>query len=636
MSSIWGCIDLSGTDIDSGIPDKMTKCTNKYLIDRRDRLLDKNVYMECGLQYITKESRSEKMPFVQDDVFYTADVLLDNRQELIQETSGNESSTDGDLLFAAWRKWGESFGDHVQGLFSFAVYDKRKNEFRLYTDHISSRCIHYYVSGSKVYFSTLTSSITDAVPEIKICDKWMYAAQAMDLSYCFLFDGLTPFEGVYILPYGTGVIFENHDGSASVKNVRYYDPIRSAKEMKKFDDEKCRELFREIHSQCVKDAIRTDGECGILLSGGLDSTAVGSIASEYLQKDNKNLYSYTSVPLKDYVDEYGRTSGYRIDDESKDVIDFCKYYPNIKSSFLSCEGENLFTHVEELCDYVELPFKGLINYVWLRQSFIKAQEQGVKVILSGAYGNDTVSYGTMENTLERLITGFHFKQAYDQFKIYTQKEGIIKKRFAKRFIKELFSIIKKPEIYCDERGYKKELFDRYNIRSEWEKLFRGMTGNIRTRDAYMRCVFSTGILQLTGIMNTKDGLYYGVVMRDPTMDKRMLELCLALPYKCFAWDGVERRLIREYLKDYVPDELRLNTRYRGRQSADVILRLDRFGVNGKKLSQLLSDEISEYYDLERVKTEIDEPNSEENIDWKAKVVSCAVFLKKYSIKKEGD
>jgi asparagine synthase (glutamine-hydrolysing) len=121
------------------------------------------------------------------------------------------------------------------------------------------------------------------------------------------------------------------------------------------------------------------------------------------------------------------------------------------------------------------------------------------------------------------------------------------------------------------------------------------------------------------------------------MDKRILELCLELPYKCFAWNGIERRLIREYLKDYVPDKIRKNVRFRGRQSADAVLRLDRFGVkNVVRLSELLSDKISKYYDFERVKEEIDTPNSEENIDWKAKVVSCAVFLEKYSTKKEGD
>ncbi len=29
MSAIWGCIDLSGADIDQCIPDKMSECTYK-------------------------------------------------------------------------------------------------------------------------------------------------------------------------------------------------------------------------------------------------------------------------------------------------------------------------------------------------------------------------------------------------------------------------------------------------------------------------------------------------------------------------------------------------------------------------------------------------------------------------------
>ncbi|MCR4634749.1 MAG: hypothetical protein K5754_00830, partial [Butyrivibrio sp.] len=90
MSAIWGCIDLSGADIDQCIPDKMSECTYKYKIDRREAIVDKNIFMACGLQYINKESRYEKMPFVKDDIYYTADVILDNRQQLISETSATE------------------------------------------------------------------------------------------------------------------------------------------------------------------------------------------------------------------------------------------------------------------------------------------------------------------------------------------------------------------------------------------------------------------------------------------------------------------------------------------------------------------------------------------------------------------
>ena len=87
MSAIWGCVDLSGTFVDPDIPDKMSECTKKYRIDQSQSVLFENVYMACGLQYITKESQYERLPIVQDDIFFTADVLLDNREELIKETS---------------------------------------------------------------------------------------------------------------------------------------------------------------------------------------------------------------------------------------------------------------------------------------------------------------------------------------------------------------------------------------------------------------------------------------------------------------------------------------------------------------------------------------------------------------------
>ena len=61
-------------------------------------------------------------------------------------------------------------------------------------------------------------------------------------------------------------------------------------------------------------------------------------------------------------------------------------------------------------------------------------------------------------------------------------------------------------------------------------------------------------------------------MRDPTQDRRLIELCLAIPKSQYQRQGVDRWLIRRAMQGRLADVVRLNTR-RGLQAADLGARL---------------------------------------------------------------
>ena len=260
MSAIWGMIDLSCSDIEGNLPDIMSGCINKYKIDAVNCLVEGNVYMACGLQCFTRESHDEILPISDNGMFFTADCILDDRERLVSELQESANSADlseynskilnapsaisgnlpdGTLLYMAYRLWGKRFADHVTGQFSFACYDRTNGYISVYTDHTASRCIHYHVAGNKVYFATLTACITDVEKDISLCDRWMKESQAVEMGYTYLQEGYTPFEGVFILPYGTGVDMCLKGGKVSVDRHRYWDPLNSIKRNSSFDDDSC-------------------------------------------------------------------------------------------------------------------------------------------------------------------------------------------------------------------------------------------------------------------------------------------------------------------------------------------------------------------------------------------------------------
>ena len=68
------------------------------------------------------------------------------------------------------------------------------------------------------------------------------------------------------------------------------------------------------------------------------------------------------------------------------------------------------------------------------------------------------------------------------------------------------------------------------------------------------------------------GATFGLDVRDPTTDVRLLEFCFGVPGEVHAHNGGTRMLLREAMEGLLPPEAQWNT-VRGRQAADVALRL---------------------------------------------------------------
>jgi asparagine synthase (glutamine-hydrolysing) len=68
------------------------------------------------------------------------------------------------------------------------------------------------------------------------------------------------------------------------------------------------------------------------------------------------------------------------------------------------------------------------------------------------------------------------------------------------------------------------------------------------------------------------GAAFDLEIRDPTLDKRLMEFCFGVPEEQYLCQGRDRMLMRRAMEGYLPDVVRLNTR-RGLQAADLGYRL---------------------------------------------------------------
>jgi asparagine synthase (glutamine-hydrolysing) len=123
------------------------------------------------------------------------------------------------------------------------------------------------------------------------------------------------------------------------------------------------------------------------------------------------------------------------------------------------------------------------------------------------------------------------------------------------------------------------------------------------------------------------GAAYDFEVRDPTLDKRLIEYCLGIPDKFYIADHDSYRLmIRHAMEGYLPDEVRFNKR-RGMQSADIGYRLLADAQDLEKHFEALrhSTQAQTYLDIEKMHAVW--LGLKHNIDSKISIDCVAILLR---------
>lgn len=606
MSAIYGAINLNKSTIDNSIQSIFENDYAKYKIDRFEHFSCENMYLGCGIQNFTQEAEAEEGPIIDDDngLIFVADCILTHREKLMEELSTSfkisPSTPDGTLLYYSFLKWNTKCTDHIRGHFSFVVYNRNDNTVLLYTDHFSLRCLFYHLRDNVLYFSTLMFPLLHASGlSFSENKRWLIDCLSLNSPVMVTNTIETPVSDVYKIECGSYVSVRNN----TIKRYTYYAPEKTIKVNKKISDQDVKAKLHKTLSESISLIERINGKVGIKLSSGLDSTSIAGFAAPILAKKGETLYSYTSVPLKNAIYNVDRLS---VPDETNGVLDFCKLHSNIKPKFVDCQGKNIMSELDKILDTWELPSKSQQNAVWTTEINRIASEEGCRIILSGSTGNCTLSAGYFDTYWLYLLTHFHPIKSINELKTFCNYNRLNAKALLKHFVKSIVdyyfamltfkSLSPQPESLVNEtlivetkqgKRFKKLFYSGFPIRT-WKRLHNNI---------YYRLSHA----QISEI-GTKSSLTYGVLQYDPLCDVDFINLCSSLPVWCFSNNRYDRRLVRDYLDDIVPDSIRLEVKMRGVQSADNSYRVKE-AYNEYKLeveSTVCSDEYSQYIDQDAV------------------------------------
>jgi asparagine synthase (glutamine-hydrolysing) len=608
MSAIAGIYHLNREPISPEHSAGLMKVLEQYPANDIQYWQKEHIFLGCHAQWITPESVGEKLPYYDHErqLAITADAIIDNRVELFEKLqirkSKQKKMSDSELILLAYHKWGEECPKYLIGDYAFMLWDERLQQVFGARDFAGARTLYYFKDQKRFAFCTAINPLL-SLPYVnrELNEEWLGEFLAIPFNFETVDPISTVYKGIMQIPPSHSLVLRKGE----IKLSRYCH-LDSRSTLRLKSNLEYEEAFREVFQKAVSDRLRTHHQVGAHLSGGLDSGSIVSFAARNLKKENKQLKTFSYVPVDDFVDWSPKS---RVANEKPFIQSTVNYVGNIHDTYLHFEGQNALTDIDDWLDALEMPYKFYENSFWLKGIYEKASEQGVGILLNGQRGNWTISWGPALDYQAMLMKKFKFLSLNRELQLYSDNLGINKSRILKAVRKKAYPFIRNPFIKQVEEDFPLIINSTFaNKVKVFEKLKAheiDLTGN-KPMDAY--AVRKTQFekvyyANLIGTYSTKLSLKYAIWDRDPTNDLRVINFCLSLPEEQYVQNGQGRSLIRRATKNYLPDNIRLNQQTRGLQGADGIHRMiPDWSDFRSEINKLLNDRnMAEYLDLDVIK-----------------------------------
>lgn len=603
MSAIWGMIDFKNADVNDSYTSHMNAAYQNYTFDRLDTASVDHAFFACCHQHLTPEAYHEVLPFHDTvrNILFTADCILDNRTELLTHFPELCKQTpDARILYECYIKWGQKLGDFVLGAFTFAAYHYKESYVTLWTDHMCHRSLYYSFHDNILYFSTLLSPLA-AATNAPVCEKWITGCLATTSADMMVYKDLSPYEGIFQVNAAHTLTFSAN----KLSSHEYWTPLNLRPNLHFASIEEARQHFLTLFTDCIRSVLRSTGNTGCTLSSGLDSSSVACLTASLFREKNQDLYSYTSVPLPGFSENNSRL---HITDETPGVQTICRHYKNIRPTFLPCENKDAFTELERLVPLLGYPMKSGHNLTWLDEIYRTAARDNCKLMLKGQFGNSTISYGPALTVIYQKLCDMKLFAAYRIMTDFGKNYHVPRKKILGFMAKEFYQKMLTPSLKEVTSLSSPALLKKHNTMGALKKTLRSSGGGqMDSRKQRLSFLFSPYSLTQLGMFDTSMGLLHGLLIRDPTKDKRIVEFCASLPVEYCLCDSYERGMIRSFMKGIVPDEILFDIYRRGLQSADYAYRSQLLWKKQKDtiLTCIRNSELPRYTNRELVNTLLD-------------------------------
>ncbi len=175
--------------------------------------------------------------------------------------------SDTEVILNGYLEWGTDLLCRMNGMFSFCLWDSRKNRFWFARDRFGVKPFYYTVHQGVFYFASEMKALL-LIPGIPL--EIIPQSVSDILTFSSVPPPRTMLEGIYKMPPSHSLLIEN--GSLR-KPRRYYQPLDAMSKVSLTDETMIRDGIRELLKDAVEYRRGADVQYGAFLSGGVDSAS---------------------------------------------------------------------------------------------------------------------------------------------------------------------------------------------------------------------------------------------------------------------------------------------------------------------------------------------------------------------------
>jgi len=564
MSGIAGLLRFQGQAVEPRDLERMANALRPHGPDRSHVVVNNHVGLANVLMRITPEDRFDRQPLVgSSEAVITADVRLDNRQDLLARMGAKQHDAatwpDSQVLLKAWERFGDNVWPILRGPFAAAIWDTSRQILTLARDHLGLNVVVWHRSEQFFAFASMPKGLF-AIPEVPRELNEEKFADFLVLNHAD--HETTHYRNIFRVPPAH---FVKVTASGSTEQRRYWSTA-DIKTVRLHSDQAYAEGLRECLDRSVRRQMRSAHAIGCHLSGGLDSSSVSVLAARALGEKNKRLSAFTHVPRLGFNEPV-------IDgcyaDETLFVEAIRNFVGNIDVTYVRDHAGD--AKLEEFFPAYDGPVRNPTALDGMLSIQHNARAQGRRVLLSGFFGNNTISWNGWSQAADHVRSG-RLITAYRQWRLFYRRSTYSQWRAFYKLIVE--PLLPSKVAQFSFRGRREALWHNHAaIRSDYA-IAMGVEARAENvgHDFLYRMRRGERTAGLTPVDYIGDWFaaekaITGVETRDPTADIDVVSFCFGVPPEQYLVENIDRSLIRRAMWGLLP-EIVLANRLSGLQAAD--------------------------------------------------------------------
>ncbi|MCR5222283.1 MAG: asparagine synthase (glutamine-hydrolyzing) [Lachnospiraceae bacterium] len=457
--------------------------------------------------------------------------FLEIRAELEAKGYRFFSDCDSEVILNAYIEWGKACQDKFNGMWAFAVYDRKKRELFLSRDRFGVKPLYYTFDGTFLAFASemkaLMPLITVRANRSLVCDpkRILYYESTKE---CVI-------EGIERIPAGTCAFYDGKE----LKTEKWWNTLDHLVEVPETYEEQVEKL-RELFLDACKLRMRSDVTIGTALSGGLDSSATICAMAHLAASDPEERMN------KDWQHAYVATFPNTTMDESvyaKQVTDFL----GIPATFTEIDPAGIVDKIDEFLYLFEdiyltspIPMMLLYGSLYKHGTYVTIDGHGADELFGG-YTFDFIHALKDAKTKEEkdwILTAYvdSFPKDGSNIALKSTSKSAVYRSYLKRRLKDFIKRGEEPyrqvRAKDDERYRRMDTLNRILYVSSHETILPTL---LRNYDRY--------------------SMANSVEIRMPFMDYRIVTYALSLDYRAKIHGGFSKAIIRDAIAPYMPKEI---------------------------------------------------------------------------------